>query len=84
MAKINVIQLTDHQRLQLDKGFCKGKRHTYCMRCRAILLKSAGLTPKQVGLQTEMTSVSVNSWVKHIEADGINVLEIRPGRGQIQ
>ena len=82
MAKIKVIQLTDQQRLQLDEGFRQGKSHAYRMRCRAILLKSAGLTSKQVGLQTEMTNISVNSWVKRFEADGIKGLETRPGRGR--
>ena len=80
MAQIKVIHLTDQQRLQLDEGFRQGKSHAYRMRCRAILLKSAGLTSKQVGLQTEMTNISVNSWVKRFEADGIKGLETRPGR----
>lgn len=52
------------------------------MRCRAILLKSHGLTSKEVGLQTEMTHISVNAWVKRFEAEGITGLETRPGRGR--
>ena len=52
------------------------------MRCRAILLKATGLTSEQVGLQTEMTHISVNSWVKRFDAEGINGLETRPGRGR--
>lgn len=82
MARIKVIQLTDQQRLQLEDGFRRGKSHAYRMRCRAVLLKSAGLTSKQVGLQTEMTNVSVNSWIKRFEAEGIKGLETRPGRGR--
>ncbi|MDY5086107.1 MAG: hypothetical protein SPE73_10240 [Prevotella sp.] len=61
MAKIKVIQLTDQQRLQLEEGFRQGKSHAYLMRCRAVLLKSAGLTSEQVGFQTEMSHISVNS-----------------------
>lgn len=52
------------------------------MRCRAVLLKSIGLTSEQVGEQTEMTHISVNSWVKRFEAEGIKGLETRPGRGR--
>ena len=52
------------------------------MRCRAVLLKSAGLTSEQVGFQTEMSHISVNSWVKRFEAKGIKGLETRPGRGR--
>jgi len=49
------------------------------MRCRAVLLKSTGLTSEQVGEQTDMTHISVNSWVKRFETEGIKGLETRPG-----
>ena len=81
-AKIKVIQLTDEQRLQLEEGFRQGKSHAYRMRCRTILLKAKGLTSKEVGVQTEQTHISVNSWVKRFETEGIKGLETRPGRGR--
>ncbi|MDE7379356.1 MAG: helix-turn-helix domain-containing protein [Paraprevotella sp.] len=74
--------MTDKQRLQLEEGFRQGKSHTFRMRCRAILLKASGLTSKEVGEQTEMTHISVNSWVKRFEIEGIKGLETRPGRGR--
>ena len=52
------------------------------MRCRAVLLKSSGLTSKAIGEQTEMTHISVNLWVKRFESEGIKGLETRPGRGR--
>ena len=52
------------------------------MRCRAVLLKSSGQTSKAIGEQTEMTHISVNSWVKRFESEGIKGLETRPGRGR--
>ena len=79
---IKVIELTDAQRLQLEEGFHKGKSHAFRMRCRAILLKSKGLTSRAVGAQTEMTHISVNSWVKRFETEGISGLATRPGRGR--
>ena len=82
IAKIKVIQLTDEQRLQLEEGFRQGKSHAYRMRCRTILLKAKGLTSKEVGVQTEQTHISVNSWVKRFETEGIKGLETRPGRGR--
>lgn len=82
IAKIKVIQLTDEQRLQLEEGFHQGKSHAYRMRCRTILLKAKGLTSKEVGVQTEQTHISVNSWVKRFETEGIKGLETRPGRGR--
>lgn len=80
--KIKVIQLTDQQRLQLEDGFRQGKSHAHRMRCRAVLLKSTGLTSEQAGEQTDMPHISVNSWVKRFEAEGIKGLETRPGRGR--
>ena len=82
IAKIKVIQLTDEQRLQLEEGFRQGKSHAYRMRCRTILLKAKGLTSKEVGVRTEQTHISVNSWVKRFETEGIKGLETRPGRGR--
>ena len=82
IAKIKVIQLTDEQRLQLEEGFRQGKSHAYRMCCRTILLKAKGLTSKEVGVQTEQTHISVNSWVKRFETEGIKGLETRPGRGR--
>ncbi|MDE6680193.1 MAG: helix-turn-helix domain-containing protein [Muribaculaceae bacterium] len=74
--------MTDKQRLQLEEGFRQGKRHAFRMRCRAILLKASGQTSKEVGIQTEMTHISVNSWVKRFENEGIKGLETRLGRGR--
>ena len=82
MAIIKVIQLTDQQRLQLEDGFRNGKSHAYRMRCRAILLKSQGLKSTEVGVQTEMTHISVNSWVKRFEREGVKGLETKPVRGR--
>lgn len=66
----------------MERGFRKGKSHAFRMRCRAILLKSQGLTSKEVGRQTEMTHISVNSWLKRFEKEGIEGLHTRPGRGR--
>ncbi|MDE6578668.1 MAG: helix-turn-helix domain-containing protein [Muribaculaceae bacterium] len=74
--------MTDQQRLQLEVGFRQGKNHAFRMRCRAVLLKSTGLTSEEVGLQTVMSQISVNSWVKRFEDEGIKGLETRPGRGR--
>ncbi|MGR5576147.1 helix-turn-helix domain-containing protein [Bacteroides thetaiotaomicron] len=40
------------------------------------------MTSKSVGEQTEMTHISVNSWVKRFESEGLKGLETRPGRGR--
>ena len=82
IGKIKTIELTDKERLQLEEGFRLGRSHSFRMRCRAILLKSNGLTSKEVGIQTEMTHISVNSWVKRVECEGFKGLDTRPRRGR--
>ena len=81
IGKIKIIELKDKERLQLEEGFRRGKSHSFRMRCRAILLKSNGLTSKDVGIQTEMTDISVNSWVKRFECEGVTGLASSRGNG---
>ncbi|MDR0961909.1 MAG: helix-turn-helix domain-containing protein, partial [Mediterranea sp.] len=62
--KIKILTLTDSEQQSLLLGFRTGESHCFRMRCRAILLKSEGLSSAKVGEQTEMTAQSVNGWVK--------------------
>ena len=43
MGKPKVLELTEAQRLELERGFRLGEKHCFRMRCRAVLLKSEGL-----------------------------------------
>ena len=82
MGKIKKLTLPTAQRVQLEKGFRNGTSHCFRMRCRAVLLKSEGLSSAQVGEQTDMSLVSVNAWVKRFQSEGISGLQTRPGRGR--
>ena len=82
MGKVKSILLKDSERLELETGFRQGASHCFRMRCRAVLLKSSGLSSNQIGLQTEMSHVSVNFWVKLFIQEGISGLQTRPGRGR--
>lgn len=66
----------------LEEGFRNGDSHCFRMRFRAVLLKSKGLSSQNIGLQTDMSHISVNSWVKRFEEFGIDGLSTRPGRGR--
>jgi transposase len=81
MGKIKELALTDVQRWQLDNGFRNGTSHCLRMRCRAVLLKSDGLSSAKAGEQTDMSLVSVNAWVNRFLSEGITGLQTRPGRG---
>lgn len=64
MGKPKVLELTEAERLALEKGFRLGEKHCFRMRCRAVLLKADGLSSAAAGGQTEMSHVSVNAWVR--------------------
>ena len=52
MGKIKSILLKDSERLALETVFRQGDSYCFQMRCRAVLLKSTGLSSKAIGLQT--------------------------------
>lgn len=42
MRPIKVLELTEVDRLKLEKGYYNGPTHQYRIRCKSILLKSEG------------------------------------------
>ena len=82
MGKPKILELTEAQRLELEKGFRLGEKHCFRMRCRAVLLKAGGLSAAKAGAQTDMSFVSVNAWVKRYKEEGIEGLKTRAGRGR--
>ena len=82
MGKIRIIALSDPERHALEAGFRQGKNHGYRMRCKAILLKSAGQSSQAVGQLVQMHPITVNTWLSRYQAAGLAGLEIKPGRGR--
>lgn len=82
MGKPKVLELTEAQHLELDRGFRLGEKHCFRIRCRAVLLKAEGLSAVKAGVQTEMSFVSVNAWVKRYKEEGIDGLKTRSERGR--
>ena len=80
--KIKILTLSESEPDELRFGFRTGESHCFRMRCRAVLLKSEGLSSVRVGQETEMTAQSVNGWVKRFETEGIKGLHTRPGQGR--
>ena len=82
MGKITKIELSESERIKLNFGFKEGSSHCFRMRCKAVLLKSEGLSSEAIGKIVEMTQISVNNWVKRYLLEGISGLETRKGRGR--
>jgi len=82
MGRVNTPILTSEQRKELEAGLKEGKSHSLRMRCQSVLLKSEGRTSKEVGAITGMCHVSVNSWLKRYNSEGLQGLRTKPGRGR--
>ena len=82
MGRVNSPSLTPTQRRELELGVRDGKSHCFRMRCQSILLKSEGRTSKEVGKITGMCHVSVNTWVRRYQAEGLQGLKTKFGRGR--
>lgn len=82
MGKKKLVELSDEQRTELEKGYRRGKNHAFRQRCQMILLKSENRTSLEVAEILECCEMSVNNWQKRYETEGIKGLETRPGRGR--
>ena len=82
MGKKKIVSLSAEQRAELEKGYRKGKNHTFRVRCQMILLKAENRTSLKVAEFLGVCEVVVNNWQKRFEAEGIKGLETRAGRGR--
>ena len=81
MGKIKIIELSDTESRKLNLGFVEGASHCYRMRCKVIVLKSEGLTSKEIGNRVGMHPLSVDHWIHRYEQESIPDLKTRSGRG---
>ena len=84
MGKIRVVELNEKERKALEEGFRSGNSHAFRKNCQLVLLKSEGRTSKEVGGILQMNAVTVNNWLDRYEAEGIEGLRVKPGRGRKQ
>jgi len=82
MGKKKTVKLSAEQRAELEKGYRKGKSHSFRQRCQMILLKVENRTSLEVADFLGVCEVVVNNWLKRFETEGVQGLETRPGRGR--
>lgn len=76
------IDLTEQERLALEKGYKYSKSKFFSQRCHMILLKNQGLTSQEIADIFGITFQPVNSWCKKYIAHGIEGLKTKPGQGR--
>lgn len=82
MGKKKLVSLSVEQRAELERGYRKGKTHSFRQRCQMILLKAENRTSLEVAEFLGCCEVVVNTWLKRFETEGIKGLETRKGRGR--
>ena len=82
MGKIKVVELTEEQRTELEKGYRNGKSHTFRQRCQMVLLKSEKRTSLEVADVMDCCEMVVNNWLTRYLEEGIEGLQTRAGRGR--
>lgn len=82
MGKKKIVQLSEEQRTELEKGYRTGKSYAFRNRCQMILLKSDNRTSLEVARILGGCEVVVNDWLKRFEVEGIRGLQTRSGRGR--
>lgn len=82
MGALRTIALSEEEVKSLKHGYKTGQTHVYRQRCRMVLLKSEGLSSREVGRMTGYSLLAVNGWLNRYEAEGIEGLRTKPGRGR--
>ena len=80
MKHIKVLELSEADRLKLEKGYHNGPTHNYRIRCKSILLKSSGKSASsEIAEIFDVTVPTVYAWIKRYKENGIKGLETHPG-----
>lgn len=82
MGRVNTPKLDALSFEELENLHKSSQNHSLRKRCQTILLKSQGRSSKDVGEIVGMSHVSVNSWLKRYNLEGISGLRIKKGRGR--
>ena len=81
MKHIKVLELSEADRLKLEKGYHNGPTHNYRIRCKSILLKSSGKSASEIAEIFDVTIPTIRM-VKRYEENGIKGRNTRPDQGR--
>lgn len=82
MSRLIIVTLTDEERIALERGSRHGTSHAFRTRCQMILRKADRLPSAQVAEQIGCCMIAVNGWVRRYQAEGIEGLKTKQGRGR--
>lgn len=81
-GRTRLVKLSDAQRSALEKAHKTGKRAVFRQRCHFVLLSDQGYGVKEIAEIYRASRQLVGRWLDRYEADGIDGLHTRKGRGE--
>jgi len=75
-------KLTKEQKSSLEKGYKTGKSYVFRRKCHSILLSHEGKTVKELTDFFGVSIITVYTWLKEWESQGIKGLKVKPGQGR--
>ena len=80
--KSKIIDLTEAEKQELEKGFKHSKSSNFSRRCHFVLLKNQGKTSQEIADIFRITIQPVNRWCNRYLKHGIVGLQTKPGQGR--
>ncbi len=80
--KKKFIELTQVEKITLQEGEKNGKARAFRQRCHCLRLSSEGYEVKELASIFRVCEISIYTWFKRWERDGIVGLSDKPGRGR--
>lgn len=77
-----VAKLDEAQKRALEKGYKTGKHFLFRRKCQCILLSDQGKTIGELSELFEVSRLSITKWFDLWQSQGIEGLELKPGRGR--
>ena len=78
----HIENLTEEQKSSLNRGYCHGTSPLFRRKCHCILLSHSGKTTEELSTIFSVHVVSIRKWLRIWEAEGIEGLQLKPGRGR--
>jgi len=74
--------LTEEEKASLQRGYSHGKSPLFRRKCHCILQSNGGKTAKELAGFFQVSTLTVLSWLKLWENEGIDGLKLKAGRGR--
>ena len=80
--KSKIIDLTEAEKAEHEKGYKYSKSANFSRRCHYILLKNQGKTSQEIADIFGVTRQPVDRWCKDYLSKGLGGLKTKPGQGR--